>query len=166
MAQKEVVEQATTDLQLDEYLPQQIKGWKVQSVGLIFIFALMSSAAIGLFGDGVISTRKISQGQATIQYDRFYRVEARMELKVEAINRENDNVVVIIPNTYLQRFNVEAIVPEPAANKAENGHVKYLFEGSGPMAITFYLIPEKAGPANGQLRVNEEEFMVNHFIYP
>jgi hypothetical protein len=166
MSQREGVEKVRTDLEIDEQLPRQIRGWKVQSVGLIFIFALLFSAAIGLFGDGVVSKRKASQASASIEYERFFRHDARMNLKVEASNPDNRDVVVSFPTSYLQKFNVESIVPEPAMNKTQNGYVNYVFEGDGAMQITFYFIPQETGKTHGTLRVNDEEFIVNHFIYP
>ena len=128
----EPVERVKTNLEIEEHLSMQERGWKVQKVGLYFIFAMVLAAAVGLYGDGPLSKRKLSQNNATVEFERFYRFEAQMELKVEVNAFTNaDGLSVMFPAKYLDHFQVESILPEPEKTVVEGDQLVYLFSGSG-----------------------------------
>jgi hypothetical protein len=159
------VEHISTDLQIDEKIRMQENGWKVQAAGLIFILVLVLSAAIGLFGDGVISKKKLAENSIEIEYQKFYRFEARMELKIKSENA-TEGLMISFPNSYLEHFEIESILPEPSSNKFESDKVQYRFAGKDHIDVTFYLIPRKVGNIEGSLQVSENQFQINHFIFP
>ena len=163
---KHTIEVVKTDLEINEELDLHEKGWKLQRIGWIFILLLVALSVFGFFGDGLASKTAITDTQAKIQYDRFYRREARMEMKVDLPNSTNSPVQIAFPNNYIKNFRLESILPEPANIKVENNQVHYFFDGQGSMNIIFYLIPQKAGNIHGFLRINETQFPINHFIYP
>ena len=162
---KRQVERIRTDLEIDEHLPMQETGWKIQLAGLIFIFTLVFTAAIGLYGDGLASTKKLVNNNVVIEYQRFYRFESSMDIKVNVGSAVND-VVVSFPAEYLKNLHVESIVPEPDGNAFKNHRVEYTFKGKDSMFITFYFVPQKAGTLKGYVQVNETRFDINHFIFP
>ena len=125
--QNHEIEEVKTTLQLDEHLDLHKKGWVAQVIGLTFIFLLVTAAALGLFGDGLLSTVKNESAGSRIEYDRFFRFEARMEILVEVTNT-NSGATVSIDNDYLRDIRVESIVPEPLGNKINNGRVEYTFD--------------------------------------
>ena len=51
------LEKIKTDLQINEHLDAHQTGFIVQRIGLAFIIAFVVVAAIGLFGDGIISKK-------------------------------------------------------------------------------------------------------------
>ncbi|HYG17456.1 MAG TPA: hypothetical protein VD816_00945 [Ohtaekwangia sp.] len=162
---KKSVERVSTDLQIDEHIAMQENGWKVQAAGLFFIFLLILAAAIGLFGDGIVSSEKQTGDDIEIEHERFYRFEARMPLTIKAHGQEG-LLRVSFPNEYLERFQVESILPEPNSNRFESGKVQYQFSGKDRMNITFYLIPRKPGNIQSTIEVNESRFEISHFIFP
>ena len=160
------VEVVKTDLEIREEIKAHEKGWAVQRVGVIFIFAFVLSAAAGLFGDGVASKKSISGDNAAVESQRFYRFQADMPLKIRVTNVPSQGTTVTFPNDYLQKFQVESVLPESKGNIFNNGEVSYSFEGSGSMDITFYLSPETQGTVDGEITINGEHFLLRHFIYP
>lgn len=160
------IEVINSDLEINEELELHEKGWKIQRIGWIFIFLLVALGAFGFFGDGLASKTTKTHTQANIQYDRFYRREARMEMKVDLLQSTNTPVDIAFPNNYIKNFRLESILPEPANIKVENNQVHYFFDGNGSMNIIFYLIPQKAGNISGTIRINENQFPITHFIYP
>ena len=164
--QKHTVEVVKTDLEINEELELHEKGWKIQRLGWIFIFLIVALGLFGFFGDGLASKTTVTQNQAKIQYDKFYRREARMEMKVDLLNNTNTPVDISFPNNYLKNFQLESILPEPASIKVGNEQVHYLFDGQGSMNIVFYLIPKKTGNIPGFIRMNENDIPISHFIYP
>jgi hypothetical protein len=159
------VEHISTDLEIDEKLEMHEKGWKVQAAGLVFILALVLCAGVGVFGDGLVSKTKIIENSIEIEYQRFYRLEAIMELKIKDQNA-TDGLVISLPNSYLENFEIKSILPEPGVNRSKGGKVEYMFEGKDHINVTFYLIPRKTGNIESIVHVNNGQFTINHFIFP
>jgi hypothetical protein len=167
MPKNNSVERVKTDLEIDEHLPMHEQGWKAQLIGLYLIFALVLTAAFGLYGDGLLSTKTLQQSDARVEFQQFYRFEARMELKLELNNSDNaKGMIASFPTAYLENFQVESILPEPEKNIVKEGHVQYVFNGSGNIIVTFFLIPRKVGKIDGSIQVNNNLFQLNHFIFP
>lgn len=158
-------EKVKTDLEINEHLDAHRTGFVVQRIGLAFIIAFVVVAASGLFGDGVLSKRKEMKGEVVLHHERFYRYEARMEVKIEIVDATKGSVVSF-PNRYLKNFKVEGITPSPNTTKIDDDKVHYFFDGSGNIQLTFYLVPQAFGTINGNIEVNGHPFAVNHFIYP
>ena len=161
----QVVESLQTDLELDEDIKLHKKGWAVQRVGWILMFAFVILAALGFFGDGVLSKTHQLEGNTHVEYDHFFRHEARMQMTIDMISSDT-NVQVSFPNEYLNNFRIESIQPEPAESSVANGLVHYAFSGSGKMNIVFYLVPQNMGTIKGSVTVDDNSFPVSHFIYP
>lgn len=164
--QEHTVEIIKPDVELDESLDLHEKSWKIQRVGWFLIFTLMGLAAIGLFGEGPVSKRTANVNGARIQYERFFRHEARMEVTVDLQATGAEGAIVSFSNAYLKNFRVESILPEPKSNTIEQDHVNYQFEGSAPMHVVFYLVPQQMGTIKGTMQVNNRSIPLNHFIYP
>ena len=162
---KSSVEHVSTDLQMDEQIRMQENGWKFQAIGLVLMFVLVLAAAIGLFGDGLVSKTKQNIDAIEIEHERFHRFEAKMPLKITA--RDNDGgMTVSFPTTYLESFEIESILPEPNGNRFDAGKVRYDFRGKDEMSVIFYLIPRKRGSIQGTIEVNNTRFAINHYIFP
>lgn len=164
--QKHTVEVIKPDVELDESLTLHERGWKVQRAGWVFIFGMMALAALGLFGEGPVSKRTADVNGSRVEYDRFFRHEARMELKVDLQSSGTEGAVVSFPNAYLKNFRVESILPEPKSNTVAQDQVSYQFDGTPPMHLVFYLVPQQMGTIKGSIRVNNNTIPLNHFIYP
>jgi hypothetical protein len=166
MSSKHSVEKVTTSLEIDENIALHEKGWKVQRVGWGFIFFFVLLAAFGLFGNGIFSRRMKSMNNVEVEFQRFFRQEARMELKIRFKGRETHSPVVSFPNEYLKQFRIESILPEPKENMVLGERISYWFAGNGPMQISFYLVPQSTGNVKGELLLNNERFLIDHLIYP
>lgn len=158
------IEPIEHSLEVDEELDLQKKGWVVQRIGWVFMFLFVALAALGLFGEGVLSKQKAEAAGAAINYERFFRHESRMELKVEI--GATDSAIVSFPNEYLDKFRIESVTPEPKDNEVASGRIRYHFSGQAPMKITFYLVPQQVGTISGDVAVNGHQFKLSHFIYP
>jgi hypothetical protein len=166
MSKNDSVERVKTSLEIDEHLPIQERGWKWQAIGLYFIFALVLTAAAGLYGDGPLSKKRESETFATVEYQRFNRFQSRMELKVELNSPgKPDDLTVTFPANYLKHFQVDSILPEPEKTIVNGDQLQYVFNGTGNITITFYLIPQSVGGINGSIEINNNRLDFNHFIF-
>lgn len=166
MARASKVETVTTSLELDEQVRLHELGWRVQQIGLSLLLLFVLIAAAGAFGDGLLSKREFKQGVIRVTAERFYRFEARMPLTIDLLQTVGEPALIRLPISYLQSFQVEAIVPQPAAYHVRDGYITYEFDGSGLMHIRFQLIPNEVGEQVANVDVNGERFEVRHFIYP
>jgi hypothetical protein len=140
------------------------KGWVIQRIGWILMFAFLIAALLGLFGEGPLSSKNIRVGNINIAYERFCRYEHGIKIKLQSSD-ENINTVSI-PQDYLENFRVSDIVPEPQKQVALAGYVNYQFEGTDNKVISFYLTPVKRKTVKGILRANAHSFNIKQTIYP
>lgn len=167
MPQKKSIEEvANPDLQIEEHLSLQKTGWIVQRVGLCIMLVFVLLALLGLFGDGILSKRTIMIKNVTLQYERFYRHEGSMELKIDVAENNTTEVDVAFPVEYMKNFEIRSILPEPKANRTEQGKVHYIFDARGNANIIYYLTPRQPGTITGAVEVNDAIFSINQFIYP
>lgn len=167
MPQKKSVEEVVNpDLELEEHLSLQKTGWVIQRAGFSIMFVFVSLALLGLFGDGVLSKQTRMIKNVTLEYERFYRHEASMELKIDVDESNHTEVDVAFPVAYLKNFEIRSILPEPKVNRTEQGKVHYLFDARGKTNIVYYLTPRQPGILTGAVEVNNAIFSINQYIYP
>ena len=166
MGKNDSIEVVKTDLQIEEELEAHKSGWAFQRAGFIFIFALILLAAAGFFGDGLASKNSVSRDQITVEFERFYRFDARMPIRIHLTHTSSGELIVIFPSHYLQNFRIESIQPEPKENIIRDGEVFYVFNGTGSMDVTFFLIPQSRGNIEGEVDVDGKTFSLKHFIFP
>jgi len=158
------LEKVHVDLDIDEQIPLQKTGWRIQSIGLCIVLVLVICAAFGVYGDGIASYKVIHQNKVRLEFQRFFRQEANLNLKIVCSTAED--MIVAFPSDYLDHFEIESIVPPPSSTYFQKEMVNYLFKGNDNVKVTFYMIPQDIGTINGIVKVNGESFAVNQFIFP
>ena len=161
---KHSVEVIKPELEIDEQLPLHETGWKVQRVGWVLIVLIPVLGALGLFGEGVLSSRESTAGPYTTHYDKFYRFEK--EMQIEARSTSESIAQISLPQEYIRNFRIVRIIPEPERNSAEQDQVVFHFAGSDNKLVSIYAVPERFGSISGTFMVNNQSFPLYHFIYP
>jgi len=71
------------DLQINEDMEFQRRSWIVQRVGWLVFALVILLAALGLFGDGILSDAKAGQeeGALWLEYPRFKRFEDEFQMR-------------------------------------------------------------------------------------
>jgi hypothetical protein len=161
---KTTVEEVHADLDINEHLELQEKGWNIQRVGLYCLLIFVLTAAMGFYGNGVTSKKITRQGNTSIEFEQFFRHQAKMPLSISTVSKEE--VILSFPADYLSRFEIASVVPEPGDIYFDNEDVRYAFIGNNTMRITFYLVPQEVGYVKGSVKVGDESFNVRHLIFP
>ena len=159
------IERVKTALQIDDNINLHITGWILQRIGWGLMFIFLVCAALGLFGQGVLSRAQISHAGITIKYERFFRREAKMELEIIS-TRSMNGLQVVLPPDFTRNFEVEGILPQPAEQKISEGSVVMSFAAQGAGEIAFFLKPRQAGNSTATIKINETDFKISQFIYP
>lgn len=161
------------DLQIDEDIEFQRRSWIVQRIGWTISTLVIVLAALGLFGDGILSDAKAGQeeGALWLEYPRFERFEAEFQMKVHANEGAvaDSEIRIQLDQNYLDGVEVNSVSPEPDSELIDANGITYVFKtnGSSPFTAHFYIIPRKAGPLSGIFRLqNGDSVDFSQFIYP
>lgn len=161
--------QATrSDITVDEHLDAHRTGFKLQTVGLIAILSFVAFASLGLFGDGILSSRSIDAPEFSVTYEGLYRVNARTSVHVNVKESPDSIITVSIPAEFLKLFRLETVTPSEKEMKSKDGSVHFKFSGTAPAHIVFYLTPEPdaIGLHENEWRVNGNSVRIKQFIFP
>ncbi len=131
--------------------------------------AVATGAAAGLFGNGPLSARQASERDLTVHYPRFSRAQAPLVLAVEWLPQQQD-AELWIERAYLERFQIDEILPSPTAVSVDEDRVYYTFRAREPAArvgARFRLKPEHGGMISGRIGSDRElAIEVRQFVFP
>ena len=159
------IEEVKHSLQLDENIELHKKGWVIQRVLWVFISLFLIASIVGVFGNGFLSKEKLKDGKYFIEFEKFNRYSYPIELKLTT-SATGSIQKLLIPNSYLQNFEIENIIPHPKEEKLSSGGTVYLFDSHSHTMIRFFLKPLTVGKVDGTIQVNDKYFKISHFIYP
>ena len=160
------------DLQIDEDMEFQRRSWIVQRIGWAICALIILLAALGLFGDGILSNVQAGEqeGPLWLEYPRFERFEDEFQIKVHANEGAAEGEIRIqLDQNYLDGVEVNSISPEPDTELIDTNGITYVFKtnGNSPFTAHFYVIARKAGSLSGRFRLqNGETVGFSQFIYP
>ncbi len=142
-----------------------------ERIGWVFMAILLAAAALGLFGNGVLSGRVLQNEQFRLEYERFLHFGDLTNLKIEIPPHRSEAgiVAVAFSNAYLHQFRIERIVPEPES-AAHGGDTLFWFTATNtgePVTIQIRLEAQKIGSLEGKISVNgDESYTFQQFVYP
>jgi hypothetical protein len=162
---KSKIERIKTSLQIEEDINLHVTGWIFQRIGWLLMLAFLVCAALGLFGDGLLSEKVLTAEGSTMTYERFSRVDS--ETEIEILSQSVDgSITAVISDSFFKSFDLEKMIPEPDEQKLRNGSQVYVFTADGQGEITLMVKPKKSGNMNHTIRINNSDFEVISFIYP
>jgi hypothetical protein len=159
-------------LEIDQDLEFERRQWALQRAGWIVIGLVVLLALTGLLGGGPFSHAEAASGPLTLQYDRFIRERAPSELQldVDPGAASDSELVLSLNQGFLEKVDVERIVPEPTEMETAADRIVYRFvipDPEQPATIVFHLDPTEPGQAEGRVGlVDGEEIPFAQFIYP
>lgn len=161
---KHTVEVIEPCLEIEEHLHQAERGWIIQKIGWIFILGVVLAGGLGVFGEGLVSSKSVSSGSSRAEFERFFRHEVEMKVLVESASHIAS---ISFPAQYLKKFKMVRIIPEEASNTTANNEVTFNFTPGDNKIVNIYVTPKDYGSVSGTMRINDRDtFNLNHFIYP
>ena len=162
------------DLQINDDMEFQRRSWIVQRVGWLVFALVILLAALGLFGDGLLSNAQAGQkeGELWLEYQRFERFQHEFRIKVYANENTaaNGEIMIQLDRHYLENVEVISVAPAPDSEIKDTDWITYVFKtngGGSPFTAYFYVAPQKAGPLSGTFRLqNGDPVGFSQFIYP
>ena len=153
---------------LNETLPFQRREWVVQRIGWVLCALFVLAGLLGLFGNGPLAHRVVTNPALQIEHDWLIRRDAPTTWKLtpRAPPAEHRYRVALDAN-WAQHFRILAIQPEPASARLSAGRWVYEFEASDSVPIVFHVEARRMGTLEGSIRLNDAPpLQVSQFAYP
>jgi hypothetical protein len=163
-ATKLLMRRIQSSMDMEDEIDLHKKGWIIQRIGWAVLLLTLVFAALGLFGDGILSQSQIANETTTINYQRFGRYQSPMAIKVNV--NASGKFELKIPQAYLRNMELDKIVPQANNNRIVDDKMIFTFHATNLAEITIYLLPQTTGKVSTSLYVNNEVFNVTQFIYP
>jgi hypothetical protein len=153
------------ELELEEDLKWTERSWVIQRIGWIMLLLFVGSAALGVFGTGILSKVHKQSGEYSVEYERFGRYQMPQEIKIMAPSR-NGKIVITVPQSFTQNYEIPSSIPQPERQVFDNTHLRLEYPSNGPVLIMFEIEAEKTGTHTADFLVNDQVFSISQFIYP
>jgi hypothetical protein len=157
-------------LEIEQDPPFQRRMWKFQKYGMIFLLLFFLAAFTGLLGSGPLSYKEYSGGEfISIEYPYFVRFSHPEDLKISIQKTDEDTVHLIVNRDYLEKINVERIMPEPVEQSVYKNFIQFSFLSSetGDLNIVFNLQFRQSGIIKGELGIKDKSLTtITHLVYP
>jgi len=162
------------DIEIAEDLDAQRHHWIAERVGWTVIALVIPAAVLGLFGPGLLNRASVANADARLrlEYGHFgrYRAPTTLRLHLGPNATSGTKVGVWVDRNFIERVEVQTIIPPPDSAELGADRVTYVFrisDASRPAAITFYLEPERVGALAGRIGLeNKPPLHFEQFIYP
>ncbi len=147
------------DLEIDQDEKFQQRYWRIQRVAWAVLLCAVALGMAGFFGNGPISRGQVQSGDLKVEYSRFARQMAgnTVRIMVPARAAKSGSLRLWLGREYLQRMDVQRVVPFPQAVEVSPDWIGYTFQISsqeGELTINFDLEPQEFGRLRGLVAVD------------
>src|SRR6478736_7285825 len=91
------------ELEIEEDLQLTEISWKIQRAGWVLLLLFVSSAALGVFGNGLLSKVHRQWNEYSVGYERFGRYEMPQQIKIIAPSKDG-KVSLTIPQSFTELY--------------------------------------------------------------
>jgi hypothetical protein len=160
--------------ELNQDLPFQHRTWRIQRIGWGVIALVLLCAVFGLFGHGPLSrtTAHDPSLPLSLEYDRFGRYQSALTLRLHVHERhaDQDTVRIWFSQDYLDKIEIQQIVPKPEGAETSPTGVIYTFRLAQPgrrSDIIVSLQMQAIGFVPGRIGFDESQALIFwQWIYP
>jgi hypothetical protein len=156
----------------DQDLRFQFRIWTIERIGWAAMLAILLIASAGLFGHGPIGVAAIEHESLHMEYERFGRYHAPMNLRftLGPVPQEHGRLTIWLPNRYLIHMRIVGIVPQPERMDVSSDGLRFIFSAEkepSTSLVVFHLHPDTVGAMTGSFALNDNRPISFHqFIYP
>ena len=154
-----------SELELEQDLKWTERSWIIQRIGWALLLLFVSSAALGLFGNGILSKVHEQSNEYSLEYDRYGRYEMPQQIKISAPSI-NDKVVLTVPQSFTENYDIQLLTPQPRIQLFDSSNIVMEFEAKGPVILMFEVEAQQSGRHQAEIFVNNKAFTISQFIYP
>lgn len=140
--------------------------------GLVFLLLIIAAALSGVFSVGYFShaSQSTENKTATIEYQRFGRLQNQLQLKITVAREAGENTTLVLGGEYMDSFETSAIWPQPDNMYSQGQKLILVYHPAGQkgdFSVWIYTAPDQPGKTVTTLHVNNApEMSFWQFIYP
>jgi hypothetical protein len=148
-----------------DYKYQKVE-WVIKRIYWVLMGIFIAFASLGAFGDNgsLLSRKEIKLQDATIEYEKFLRVDKSFDMKVNILNTYKE-CSVAINKDYVDKIQITQVIPEPSEVTSKGDKIIYKFRSYESGTITFFKDPLKMGSQKLEIEVNGKSVNISQFIY-
>jgi hypothetical protein len=142
----------------------QRRQWPFYRAFWILMALFLTAGLAGLFGDGILSEKKIEEADFSIEYEKYLRVRKSSELIIN-VKELGEGSSISINKDYIEKIEIDKISPEPESVEARGGQLIYKFAGVNNSTVIFYLDPVKKGFQKLELIIKGKKSTFDQYVY-
>jgi len=145
---------------------------RTQKYGALALLLIVIAALSGLFSEGYLSdkTARNHNGQLTVDYQRFGRLQSDMNMVVNSNVPQQGRLTVTLGGDFMQRYEIRTLQPQPSSMTSQNGALRLEYRGLYPgstFTLWLGLTPLSPGSISSQIEVESlPGITLWQFIYP
>ncbi|WP_114195950.1 hypothetical protein [Edaphovirga cremea] len=122
MTQQEKNEFSDRQYPVTENMGRLLTAWRFQRLGFFMLVAIIIAALLGVFSNGWLSDRVVSNSQDTlrVEYQHFARETSEIPLVIRAKNIGKEQIVVTLSGDLMDNFEIETLQPQSAATDSKD----------------------------------------------
>lgn len=156
---------------LRENMRLQRAYWRLERAGWLLLAAIETLALLGMFAIGPLSsgTARSPSGQLQVEYGRFHRNGAASTMQLTLAPTGADSVVLRFGADFLAAFQIDAMTPQPEAERGGADGTRMRFERAGEGAFRIHLgvRPIRVGRVTSEIGLEgEPPARFSQFVFP
>jgi hypothetical protein len=162
------------NIDLSQDMVFERREWVLQRVGWVVIALLLVAALLGLLGHGPLTREQAVDinSASWLEYNSVdhYQASSQLKLHVGPGAASGKQLRVSLNQAYLERIELERVMPEPASQELGEGRVFFVFdvaEPGQPLDVAFQLAFTQFGRANAEVAVEGgPQFSFSQLVLP
>jgi hypothetical protein len=159
---------------LNQDMDYQRREWRAERIAWVFFTLVIVAALLGLLGQGPLSKARAGDPDAGLEliWERIDRNHAptQMTLMLSPAVIQNGTARVSFTREYIDRIEIDEVVPEPQSVETTPDGVTYAFEAedaSQPVAVEVDFQYARPGMARGEVSVEGGPTLpISSFVWP
>lgn len=149
-------------------------------IAWLLLAVMLIAAALGLFGDGPLSKRTVTEanpdGEVSLTYSRWGRANDDLTLQVIVVapSQGGSEVRLVFSRDFADRIEMLSIVPEPDSTSFGDAGFVYAWaveSWEAPVTVTIHYQAHEWRTLDGHIAVQSEErtlgsFSFSQFLFP
>lgn len=161
--------QLVGDLQIEHDIAWLHREWLVERSAWVLFAAIILAAALGLFGEGALSSASVRDGGMSAAYERFLRESAPSELML-TLPVEAGSASFSIRSDSALLIEISRIDPRPRSEvRSPDGAIEYTIDakdGAEQVVVVMRYKMTRSGKVTTTLTQSDRRLVLNQFVYP
>ncbi|WP_312583731.1 hypothetical protein [Atlantibacter sp.] len=142
----------------------------MQTYGAAALLIIVILGLLGLFSDGLLSTKRLSNAQhtLTVEYEKMGRIDSDMNIKIETM-AHGENMTLVLGGDWMRVYEITSLYPTAERMTSRNGELVLQYQtgaNAAPFAVWIGVTPRHAGKQTYTLHTDDASLTFSQYILP